>query len=165
MPEALVYAELGMLIPKSGGSYSYLMDGMGSLHPFWGPLPAFIYSSVVIVLLRPVGLAVGCLIIAQYTVHPLWVTLNICTIDDGNKDMLLKLTALLFLGLLTAINCYNVDWAIRATNFFTGAKLGALGLLVCCGIYNLSLGIKILFFYAKEKKILIQIVMQEKLNI
>ena len=154
-----------MLIPKSGGSYSYLMDGMASLHPFWGPLPAFIYSSVVIVLLRPVGLAIGCLIIAQYTVHPLWVTLNVCTIDDGNKDTLLKLTALLYLGLLTAINCYNVDWAIRATNFFTGAKLGALGLLICCGIYNLSLGKKNLILLIFKIIYLILTILQEMLNI
>ena len=61
LTEALIYAELSILIQKSGGSYSYLMDGLGSLHPFWGP--AFnIYASVV-VLLRPVRLADDCLVI------------------------------------------------------------------------------------------------------
>ena len=43
-------------------------------------------------------------------------------------------------GLVTALNCYSVDWALKAQNVFTVAKLAAIVLMICCGIYQLSNG-------------------------
>ena len=94
---ALSYAELGTLIPKSGGEYSYFMDGLGSLHPFWGPLPAFLYSWVSVLLMSPASIAVGCLSCADYTVYPLLTSIGSCPVD---VEMLVKLVALVYLGLL-----------------------------------------------------------------
>jgi len=94
---ALAYAELGTLIPKSGGEYAYFLDGLGSLHPFWGPLPAFLYSWLSVLLLSPAGTAAGCMSCATYTLSPILVSLDVC-LEKEEKDLLLKLAAILYLG-------------------------------------------------------------------
>ena len=43
-------------------------------------------------------------------------------------------------GLIIAVNCYSVDWAIRIANLLTLAKLGAIAVLIACGIYQLVKG-------------------------
>lgn len=136
---SLSYAELGTLIPKSGGEYSYLIDGLSPLHPFWGPLPAFLYSWISVLLLRPTTFAVGCLSCASYTVYPILTSLGFC-LDADKEDLLIKITAILYIGLITALNCYSVDWTIRVQNVFTIAKLVAIIVLIGCGIYQLSTG-------------------------
>ncbi|XP_032784128.2 b(0,+)-type amino acid transporter 1 [Daphnia magna] len=136
---SLSYAELGTLIPKSGGEYSYLIDGLSPLHPFWGPLPAFLYSWISVLLLRPTTFAVGCLSCASYTVYPILTSLGFC-LDADKEDLLIKITAILYIGLITALNCYSVDWTIRVQNVFTVAKLVAIVVLIGCGIYQLSTG-------------------------
>lgn len=45
------------------------MESFGKMHPFWGPLPAFIYSFVVIILVRPVEVVVVVLTSAEYIVE------------------------------------------------------------------------------------------------
>lgn len=39
-----------------------------------------------------------------------------------------------------ALNCYSVNWTIRATNVLTLAKLAAIVVLIGCGIYQMSSG-------------------------
>lgn len=39
------------------------------MHPFWGPLPAFIYSFVVVIFVRPVEVVVIILTSAEYIVE------------------------------------------------------------------------------------------------
>ena len=43
-------------------------------------------------------------------------------------------------GLIIALNCFSVDWAIRAHNALTVAKLAAIVLMMGCGIFQLSTG-------------------------
>ena len=93
---SLAYAELGTLIPKSGGEYAYFVDGLGPMHSFWGPLPAFLYSWLAVLLLRPTTLAVGCLSCANYTLIPLLAALKIC-LKPEEVDMLVKLSAAVYL--------------------------------------------------------------------
>lgn len=66
---ALVYAELGTVVPRSGSEYIYLKEAFGKMHPFWGPLPAFIYSFVVVIFVRPVEVVVIILTSAEYIVE------------------------------------------------------------------------------------------------
>ena len=118
------------------------MEGLGSLHPFWGPLPAFLLSFLAILLLRPAGMATGCLSIATYTVYPLLAALGIC-LDESNQQILLKLTALLFLGLLTFINCYSVNLGVGFSVVCTVVKLSVILILIGCGFYQLCYGKKV----------------------
>lgn len=50
-PGSLCYCELGTLIPKSGGEYSYLRLAYGNLL-------AFVYTWVSVILVRPTSLAI-----------------------------------------------------------------------------------------------------------
>lgn len=129
------------MLPKTGGDYSYFMDGLQSLHPFWGPLPAFLYSWVNILILNPIYLATGCLTVAKYSVHPLWIALNLCDHDAGPKNIATQLVAIICLMFITILNCYSVEWFLRIANFMTVAKLLAIFILICCGFYQLSQGI------------------------
>lgn len=103
---ALSYAELGTLIPKSGGEYSYFMDGLGKLHGFWGPLPAFFYSWGSVLFTVPASIAIGCLSCAGYTVYPIIASIGYCPAD---QDLVVKLTALVYLGKIIVILSVFID--------------------------------------------------------
>jgi amino acid transporter len=45
-----------------------------------------------------------------------------------------------FPGLLTIINCYNVKWATRVQDIFTGTKILALLIIVFAGVWVLASG-------------------------
>lgn len=136
------------------------MNCFGPLHRFWGPLPGFLYSWLTVLFLSPSSLAVGCLSSASYTIYPIIKSLDIC-LNTETQEMLVKMTAVLYIGkaiismirtcnnflnhqlfsgLITSIHCYNVNWAVRAQNVFTFAKLLALVILIGCGIYQLIEG-------------------------
>lgn len=152
---SLSYAELGTLIPKSGGEYAYLVDGLGPLHRFWGPLPAFLYSWISVLLLRPTMVAIGCLSCGSYTVRPILPSLGFCLVSE-NEDIITKLTVVLYIGmrkvkqftywfsakisscagLSTSINFFSVDWTMRIQYLFTIGKLAAIVVLVGCGVYS-----------------------------
>lgn len=55
------------MIPKSGGDYAYI----GSA---FGPLPAFLYLWVALLILVPTGNAITALTFAQYLLQPFWPT-------------------------------------------------------------------------------------------
>lgn len=59
---ALCYCELGTLIPKSGGEYPYLMEA-------YGPLPAFLYSYVFVLFVKPSGIMI-LLVFGAYVIEP-----------------------------------------------------------------------------------------------
>ena len=62
---ALCYAELGTLIPKSGGAYAYIQDSFGDM-------PAFLYMWATAFIVLPVGNAVIALTFAQYALQPFY---------------------------------------------------------------------------------------------
>lgn len=57
----------GTMIPKSGGDYAYI--GVA-----FGPLPAFLYLWVALLILVPTGNAITALTFAQYLLQPFWPT-------------------------------------------------------------------------------------------
>lgn len=62
---AMCYAELGCLIPKSGGDYVYMMEALG-------PLPAFLFLWVAILIIIPTGNAVLGLTFSYYVLQPVF---------------------------------------------------------------------------------------------
>lgn len=55
----------GTLIPKSGGDYAYINEA-------FGPLPAFLYLWVGLLVLVPTGNAITALTFAQYILQHIW---------------------------------------------------------------------------------------------
>ncbi|KAG7208652.1 hypothetical protein KM043_014857 [Ampulex compressa] len=123
---ALCYAELGTMIPKSGGDYAYISDA-------FGPLPAFLYLWVALFILVPTGNAITALTFAQYILQPAWAGCE-------PPYEAVRLLAAVITCLLTAINCYNVKWATRVQDIFTGTKIFALVIIMGAGLWWLCLG-------------------------
>ena len=60
---ALCYAELGTLIPRTGGPYEYIREAFGDL-------PAFLYCWALVMIVLPTGNAVIALTFAYYCIQP-----------------------------------------------------------------------------------------------
>lgn len=126
MVGAMCYAELGTMIPKSGGDYAYIGEA-------FGPLPAFLYLWVALLILVPAGNAITAITFAQYLLQPLWPSCEPPYVS-------IRLLAALITCLLTVINCYKVKLVTRVTDTFTGMKIGALGVIVAAGAWYLYNG-------------------------
>lgn len=120
---ALCYAELGTMIPKSGGDYAYINEAFGAL-------PAFLYLWVALLVIVPTGNAITALTFAEYIVKPAWPH---C---DPPYEVT-RLIATLITCLLTAVNCYDVKWVTRVQDFFTATKVLALLMIVGVGVWAL----------------------------
>eukprot|EP00064_Thunnus_orientalis_P012228 superscaffoldBa00001851_g12262 len=130
---ALCYAELGTMITKSGGEYSYLMEAFGSLI-------AYLYSWTTVMVLKPSAFAIITLSFAEYAstpfypgcAPPLVVTkcLSAAAICELHCNALLIVT----------VNCLSVKLANYVQNFFTAAKLFIILVIVGAGIVILAQG-------------------------
>ncbi|KAJ8303523.1 hypothetical protein KUTeg_019919 [Tegillarca granosa] len=69
---ALSYAELGTMIPKSGGEHAYLMFTFKSYGKFLGPIPAFLFDWLGVFVLRPSMFAIMSLSLGTYATQPFY---------------------------------------------------------------------------------------------
>ncbi|KAK7793926.1 hypothetical protein R5R35_011856 [Gryllus longicercus] len=123
---ALAYAELGTMNTSSGAEYAYFMDAFGSL-------PAFLFSWVSTLVLKPSQLAIICLSFAQYAVEAF-------SSECEPPTLVVKVVAVLAIAVILLINCYSVTLATSVQNVFTTAKLGAVLIIICGGAYKLAEG-------------------------
>jgi L-type amino acid transporter 8 len=126
MVGAYCYAELGLLIRKPGGDYTYILDTLG---PFIG----FIRLWAECVIVRPCTTTIVALTFAKYSVKLLFPE---CDPPDESVRML----AAGCICLLAFINCWSVKWATTVQDYFTYAKLVALFIVILTGIYQLCMG-------------------------
>ncbi|XP_043213280.1 Y+L amino acid transporter 2-like [Amphibalanus amphitrite] len=126
MVGALCYAELGTMIPRSGGDFAYI-------HESFGPLPAFLFLWVALLIIMPTGNAIQALTFAYYMLQPFY---NTCHPPDD----VVRLVAAMVICFLTFINCYNVRWSSTVQEVFTGAKIVALIIIIGTGVYVLGTG-------------------------
>lgn len=123
---ALAYAELGTMNTSSGAEYAYFMDAFGA----W---PAFLFSWVSTLVLKPSQMAIICLSFAQYAVEAF-------AAECDPPGEVVKLVALLAIVLILLVNCWSVNLATGVQNAFTAGKLIAILVIVAGGTYKLIQG-------------------------
>ncbi|XP_016951969.1 b(0,+)-type amino acid transporter 1 isoform X2 [Drosophila biarmipes] len=123
---ALAYAELGTMNTSSGAEWAYFMDA-------YGPAPAFLFSWVSTLVLKPSQMAIICLSFAQYAVEAF---VTECDPPRG----VVKMVALVAIVMILFVNCYSVNLGMAVQNVFTAAKLVAVVVVICGGAYKLMQG-------------------------
>eukprot|EP00088_Acartia_fossae_P009801 TRINITY_DN14808_c0_g1_i11.p1 TRINITY_DN14808_c0_g1~~TRINITY_DN14808_c0_g1_i11.p1 ORF type:complete len:504 (-),score=55.78 TRINITY_DN14808_c0_g1_i11:477-1988(-) len=123
---ALCYAELGTMIPQSGGDYAYILTTFGSL-------PAFLYLWSALIIIMPAGNAITALTFANYVLEPFYP-------ECDPPDPAVRLLAALVICLLTAVNCHNVKWTTRIQDAFSIMKVLALVVIILAGFIYLGSG-------------------------
>ena len=87
MMASLCYVELGVSVPKSGAEYAYLLEAFGEI-------PAFLFTFVSAIILRPASVAAILLTAGNYVVEPFFGS----DCESANKMLTAKLLAAAFLG-------------------------------------------------------------------
>ncbi|XP_068141343.1 b(0,+)-type amino acid transporter 1 isoform X1 [Drosophila tropicalis] len=123
---ALAYAELGTMNTSSGAEWAYFMDA-------YGPAPAFLFSWVSTLVLKPSQMAIICLSFAQYAVEAFMTE---CDPPRG----VVKMVALVAIVMILFVNCYSVNAGMAVQNVFTAAKLVAVLIVICGGAWKLLQG-------------------------
>ncbi|XP_064010048.1 solute carrier family 7 member 13 [Pogoniulus pusillus] len=124
---ALCYAELGTTLPFSGGEYSHIKRGLGSLPAF-----IFIWTST---FTKPASNAARALLFAEYATQPFY---GICPAPEVLKKCL-ALVVLWSLGILNGLSVKMSAW-VQAV--FTLLKMMALSVIAVGGIVLLTGGRK-----------------------
>ncbi|KAM3876935.1 b(0,+)-type amino acid transporter 1 [Diretmus argenteus] len=123
---ALCYAELGTMITKSGGEYSYLMEAFGSII-------AYIYSWTTVMVLKPSSFAIICLSLAEYASTPFYP-------GCSPPVVVTKCLSVAAILLIVTVNCLSVKLANYVQNVLTAAKLLIVVVIVGAGIVLLAQG-------------------------
>ncbi|XP_041376668.1 b(0,+)-type amino acid transporter 1-like [Gigantopelta aegis] len=119
----LVYAELGMIVKKSGGEYAYLRQAFGNVF-------AYLYAWTSIMVIKTSSIAVISLTFAEY-VDTLF---EMC----GHPEIPKKLVAAVALVTVALVNGYSTNLAARVQIVFTVAKVGALIVIIVGGMVKLA---------------------------
>jgi APA family basic amino acid/polyamine antiporter len=136
---ALAYAELAAMIPKAGGQYVFLREGLS-------PAAGFLYGWTLFAVIQTGTIAAVAVAFARF----LGVLLPGLTPDvflplgqihlPGAADAIQlglspqRIVAILSILLLTAINIRGVTLGAAIQTVFSVAKVGALAVLVLCGL-------------------------------
>src|SRR5258708_7103443 len=115
---ALTYAELAALYPRSGGVYVYIREGFGRL-------PAFLFGWTELLLIRASALGAIATPFAEYLLRSLGYDPKI----EPNATYVHYVAAGAIV-LTATLNYVGVRWSSLILNLTTGAKYGALVLLV-----------------------------------
>eukprot|EP00834_Sanchytrium_tribonematis_P007103 NODE_595_length_5602_cov_0.719062.p1 type:complete len:480 gc:universal NODE_595_length_5602_cov_0.719062:1729-290(-) len=135
---AACYVEWGMIFPRSGGEQTYLAYAFRKPKHF----VAFVFCVSCIVLIRPGQIAAIVMTGAKNLVHGL-ASFNIINVDNG-EDFSIQIAANIIVILMTIINIYKVDLALKVQSILTYVKFIIL-LGLCLG------GIAAFMGYANEQ--------------
>jgi len=115
---ALTYAELAALFPRSGGVFVYIREGFGRL-------PAFLFGWTELVLIRASALGAIATPFAEYLLRSLGYDPQL-----PQYAGLVHYVAAAAIAITATLNYLGVRWSAIVLNLTTGAKYGALVLLV-----------------------------------
>jgi APA family basic amino acid/polyamine antiporter len=113
---AFCFGELGQRRPQAGGSYIYLREALG-------PLPAFLYAWVLLLVIATGAIAAVAVTFANYAMPLVGLDPRYSTVVAGGAILL-----------FTVINYLGIKPGAITTNIFTMLKLVALGFLIIVGL-------------------------------
>ncbi|PIK41478.1 putative b(0,+)-type amino acid transporter 1 isoform X2 [Apostichopus japonicus] len=125
---SLSYAELGTMMPTSGGEFSYMKDG-------FGPPLAFMYSWVAVLLIKTSSLSAISTVFGQYAAEAFY-----SSPECPPPVYVIKMLTVTAIVLLIVINCISSKSATSLQVAMTAAKLFALVLIICVGIVRIFQG-------------------------
>ncbi len=125
MLAGLSYAELGTVIPESGGEFIYILRTAGKVVTFM-----FVLSFIVV--MRPASATGAALSFAEYVVAPFY--------DCTPPQLVVKLVAAVAITGLAAVNCISVRLATAIQVVCMAVKLLALAVIVLGGVVVLFQG-------------------------
>ena len=108
----MAYAELGTMIPSSGAEYSYFMVA-------FGPFPAYMFSWVSTIIIKPSQLAIICLSFAEYVVEAF-------TEECAPSQNLLKFVGITTVGKIISMAFFQDFLSIFDVSFCSRGYLGQL---------------------------------------
>jgi APA family basic amino acid/polyamine antiporter len=114
---ALAYAELGAMMPRTGGQYVYLREAYGDM---WGFLCGWVFVLAVI----PGGIAFLATGFSIYLAH--FVPL---------PPVVRVVVSLVLVAVLSAVNYVGVREGAWVQRIFTAAKMGGLALLIAAALF------------------------------
>jgi APA family basic amino acid/polyamine antiporter len=121
MTGALSYAELGALMPRAGGHYVFLREGIGDL-------AGFLYGWTIMLVIASGSIAFVSITFVTYLSY--FVPMS---------PWVLKLVAIITILGLTGVNYVGVKMGSVVLNLFTGLKVIALIVLIIAGLFFASL--------------------------
>ncbi|XP_033636077.1 b(0,+)-type amino acid transporter 1-like [Asterias rubens] len=125
---ALCFAELGTLVPKSGGNYTYVLMAFGDLAGFM-----VVWAFAVII--KPCGIALSTLTLSTYVID------YIIPGDCAPPMAAVQLFAIVTIMLIVFINCMSVKIASGLPIFFSSGKVMALVIIIVAGLVQLCKGL------------------------
>jgi len=129
----VTYVHLGCAMPLNGGAHAYL-------HKIYGSFPSCLFAWALILVLKPVSVAVVCLLFGQYFVRLLFLS---PVLSDSIETILLaKFVGLISLWCVIAIVTGGSFLVAKVNSFLTVVKLAFLasiplfGAVIACTHFN-----------------------------
>lgn len=97
---ALAFAELSTVVPKSGGCYAYFQAAFKDMHPYFGPLPGFIFIWIMLIIIIPASCAIVAILFADYVYEPLRSSLS-TEFHESYENLTKTITGAVTLGTLS----------------------------------------------------------------
>jgi APA family basic amino acid/polyamine antiporter len=134
---ALSYGELAAAMPKAGGQYVFLREGLG-------PMPGFLYGWTLFLVIQTGTIAAVAVAFSRFlgvffpaVSADVFLSLGKVPMPGGSIELGLswqRVVGILVLVLLTCVNMLGVREAKWVQNVFTFAKTGALIALIVLGL-------------------------------
>jgi len=122
--QAMCYAELGTMIPKSGGDYVYIYEILG-------PLAGFVCAWTHVMIVAASANAVMCRVAGVYILKALGL--------ECNESMAMSISVLIIIMFAT-LNSLSSKLGTRIQGIFSLAKVTALAIVISAGLWNLFQG-------------------------
>lgn len=122
--QAMCYAELGTMIPKSGGDYVYIYEILG-------PLAGFVCAWTHVMIVAASANAVMCRVAAVYILKALGLQ---C------EESMAMMISVIIIVTFAALNSLSSKLGTRIQGLFSIAKVTALSIVISAGIWNLVQG-------------------------